>query len=109
MDRDALRGSVGSRIAYLLTVENLSPSEWRTGRVLQQQHGMPVPPAVSPPGGKETVLLDIALPDTPGLYELFVDLVEEGVCYFSDRGSPPLVCEIEVVPGAPKPWRYQVL
>jgi pyruvate-formate lyase-activating enzyme len=125
MDRGALRGSVGSRIAYLLTVENLSPSEWRaeegrrysigvllrsrTGRVLQQRHGMPVPPAVSPPGGKETVLLDIALPDTPGLYELFVDLVEEGVCYFSDRGSPPLVCEIEVVPGAPKPWRYQVL
>jgi hypothetical protein len=125
LDRDTLTGCAGSRIACLLTVENLSPSEWRaeggrrysigvrlrsrTGRVLQELHGMPVPPAVSPPGGKETVLLDVVLPDTPGLYELFVDVVEEGVCYFSDRGSPPLICEIEVVPGAPKPWRYQAL
>jgi pyruvate-formate lyase-activating enzyme len=125
LDRDALTGSVGSRIPYLLTAENLSPAEWRaeegrqysigvllrshTGRVLHRQHGMPIPPAVSTPGGKETVLLDVVLPDTPGLYELFVDVVEEGVCYFSDRGSPPLVCEIEVVPGVPRPWRYRAL
>ena len=70
---------------------------------------MPVPPAVSPPGGKETVLLEVVLPDTPGLYELFVDVVEEGVCWFSDRGSPPLVCEIQVLAGAATSWQYQVL
>jgi hypothetical protein len=125
LDRDALTGSAGSQLACLLTIENLSPSAWRTdegrrysigvrlrshtGRVLHELHGMPVPPAVSPPGGKETVLLDVVLPDTPGLYELFVDVVEEGVCWFSDRGSPPLVCEVEVFAGAPKPWKYRAL
>jgi hypothetical protein len=125
LDRGTLTGSAGSRIARLLTVENLSRSEWRagrsrrykigvrlrshTGRILRELDGMSVPPAVSRPGGKETVLLDFLLPDTPGLYELFVDVVEEGVCWFSDRGSPPLVCEVQVVAGVAKPWHYQTL
>jgi hypothetical protein len=55
------------------------------------------------------VLLDVELPNTPGPYELFVDVVEEGVCWFSERGSPPLVCEIQVLAGAAKAWQYQVL
>ena len=55
------------------------------------------------------MLLDMVLPDTPGLYELFVDVVEEGVCWFSDWGSPPLVCEIQVFAGAAKSWQYQML
>jgi pyruvate-formate lyase-activating enzyme len=125
LDRDALTGSAGSRIVCLLTVENRSPSEWpteggrqytigmrlrsHTGRLLREFHGLPVPPAALPPGGKETVLLDVSLPDAPGLYELFVDVVEEGVCWFSDRGSPPLVCEIQVLAGVAKAWQYQVL
>jgi pyruvate-formate lyase-activating enzyme len=125
LDRDVLTGPAGSRIACLLRVENLSPSEWRvdgghrysigvrlrshTGRVLRELHGMAVPPAVSSPGGKETVLLEVLLPDAPGPYELFVDVVEEGACWFSDRGSPPMVCEIQVVVGAAKPWQYQAL
>jgi hypothetical protein len=125
LDRDVLTGPAGSQLACLLTIENLSPSAWRTdggcrysigvrlrsqtGRVLRDLHGMPVPPAVSPPGGKETVLLDVMLPEAPGLYELFVDVVEEDVCFFSDRGSPPLVCEVQVLAGAAKPWQYQAL
>jgi hypothetical protein len=60
-------------------------------------------------GGKESVLLDVELPDIPGLYELFVDVVEEGVCWFSDRGSPPLICDVKVLPGTAKSWQYQVL
>jgi pyruvate-formate lyase-activating enzyme len=125
LDRNTLTGSTGSRLACLLTVENLSPSAWRIdggrrysigvrlrshiGRVLRELHGMPVPPAVSPPGGKETVLLNVVLPDIPSTYELFVDVVEEGVCWFSDRGSSPLVCEVQVLSGAAKSWQYQAL
>jgi len=70
---------------------------------------MPVPPAASPPNGKETVLLNVVLPDIPGPYELFVDVVEEGVCWFSDRGSPPLVCQVQVLAGTGKSWQYQAL
>jgi hypothetical protein len=115
LDRGVLKGSGGSRLARLLTVENRSPSEWpveggqryvigmrlrsHTGRLIRELRGVPVPPAVLPPGGKATVPLDVELPEGPGLYELFVDLVEEGVCWFSDRGSPPLLCEIQVLAG----------
>ena len=125
LDRDTLTGFASSRVGCLLTVENCSPSEWRaeggqrysigvrlrshTGRLLRELHRLPVPPAALLPGGKETVLLDVLLPDTPGLYELFVDVVEEGVCWFSDRGSAPLVCELQVRAGAAKAWQYEVL
>jgi hypothetical protein len=42
-------------------------------------------------------------------FTIFVDVVEEGVCWFSDRGSPPLVCEIQVLDGPAKAWQDQVL
>jgi organic radical activating enzyme len=125
LDRDVLTGPAGSRGACLLTVENLSPSEWRdegnrrfrigvrlrshTGRILRELHGMPVPPATSRPGGKDTVLLDFALPDAPGRYELFIDVVEDTVCWFSDRSSPPVVCPLKVVEGSAKSWDYRAL
>jgi hypothetical protein len=32
--------------------------------------------------------------------------VENGVCWFSDRSSPPLVCEVEVVAGRRQCWDY---
>jgi Radical SAM superfamily/Iron-sulfur cluster-binding domain len=125
LDRDALTGSAGSRIACLLTVENLSPSEWRdegsrrfrigmrlhsnTGRLLREPPGVPVPQLIARPGGKGTVLLDFELPDKPGLYEIFLDMVEDTVCWFSDRGSPPLVCKLRVFDGPQQRWDYQVL
>lgn len=125
LDRDELAGPTGSRVACLLTMENLSPSAWgtegqrrfsigvrlrsNTGRTLREFHGLSVPPGVAQARGKGTVLFDFALPDAPGVYELFLDVVEEGICWFSDRGSPPLVCRLEVFAGAPKKWNHKVL
>jgi hypothetical protein len=125
LDRDALTGFAGSRVACLLSVENRSPSEWRveggrpysigvrlrshTGPVLHEPKRILMPLHSMRPWGKETVLLDVELPNTPGLYELFVDVVEEGVCWFSERGSPPLICEVEVLAGPTKARQYRVL
>ena len=69
LDRNTLTGSAGSRIARLLTVENLSPSAWRaegsrrykigvrlrshTGRILRELEGVPVPPTVSSRAAKK--------------------------------------------------------
>jgi hypothetical protein len=39
----------------------------------------------------------VPLPEGPGRYELFVDVVEEGVCWFSDRGSAPLALPLEAL------------
>jgi hypothetical protein len=122
LDRRELRGPSGSRLACQLTVENLSPSAWRdegnrrfliglrwrssTGRILRERLTIPVPTATARPGGKGSVLLDVVLPETPGRYELFLDVVENGVCWFSDRSSPPLVCAVEVVAGPRQYWDY---
>jgi pyruvate-formate lyase-activating enzyme len=122
LDPRELRGLAGSRLACYLTVENLSPSAWRDegnhryliglrwhspiGRTLRERLTIPVPPACARPGGKGRVLLDVVLPETPGRYELFLDVVENGVCWFSDRSSPPLVCEVEVTAGPRQCWDY---
>jgi hypothetical protein len=125
LDRRELRGLAGSRLACYLTVENLSPSAWRdegnrrfliglrwrslVGRTLRELITIPVPPASAAPAGKGRVLLDVVLPEPPGRYELFLDVVENGVCWFSDRSSPPLVCEVEVTDGPLQGWDYRPL
>jgi hypothetical protein len=35
--------------------------------------------------------------------------VENGVCWFSDRSSPPLVCEVEVTTGPRQCWDYRTV
>jgi hypothetical protein len=125
IDRHELVGAAGTRIACQLTVKNLSSLEWRddgsgrfrivqllrstTGRVLQELPIIPLSPPTIPPGGTGTVLLDFTLPDTPGHYELFLDVIEVGVCWFSSRSSPPLVCPIQAFAKPPKIWNYQAL
>ena len=39
------------------------------------------------PGGEFAVSLTVQAPQTPGRYELALDLVQEGVTWFADRGS----------------------
>jgi hypothetical protein len=47
--------------------------------------------------GEETALEVVATaPDLPGRYLLEVDLVEEGVTWFANRGSPTGRCEVVV-------------
>jgi pyruvate-formate lyase-activating enzyme len=126
MDHKELMGSAGARAAVLLTVENLSPSAWTpdsghsfriglllrsyNGRLLEELPGIPLPPETFRPGGKGAVLVDLRLPLTVGNYQLFIDVVEDGVCWFSERSSPPLICELRVVPDCDRPdWHYESL
>ena len=71
------------------------------GRVLGELRGALVPPGVVP-GAELTFFLEVDLPQTTGAYHLLLDLVEEGVCWFSERGSTPAICNLAVVaePGA---------
>jgi hypothetical protein len=49
-------------------------------------------------GPGETLSLDVAIwaPQTPGEYELKLDMVEEHVTWFEDQGSEPLVQKLIV-------------
>ncbi len=52
-------------------------------------------------GESRTLCLDMAAPDRAGPYRLVIDLVEEGVAYFSQRGGEPLHFDIMADPAAP--------
>lgn len=50
------------------------------------------------PGETTTVTLEVTAPPRGGRYRLEVDVVEEGVSWFADRGSPTAVAEVRVLP-----------
>lgn len=68
-----------------------------TGTLVSEIHGQPVLPHAVAPG--ETVRLKIAyaVPQRTGGYTFKLDLVDQHVCWFGERGSQPLVINFEVV------------
>jgi Ig-like domain from next to BRCA1 gene len=51
-----------------------------------------------PPGAEIEIKLTINAPATPGDYTLQIDMVHEGVTWFSERGAKPLVLRVRVQP-----------
>ena len=49
------------------------------------------------PGDEADMTLRITAPKEPGEYLLEVDMVQEGVCWFSDKGSPTAKTKVTVV------------
>lgn len=98
----------GARFSVPLLVENRSPVAWpRTGwtsrgRMLNASYhwkaedgsvvvhdGLRTPLRTAlGPGEKTRLSLSVAAPERPGAYVLEVDLVQEGVAWFADHGSP---------------------
>lgn len=65
------------------------------GRFLRELPGVPIAPPALAPGDALRLDARVLVPEAAGRYELFVDVVEEGVCWFSDRGSAPLALPLE--------------
>ena len=42
-----------------------------------------------------TAVIELEAPRPPGVYQLFVDVVEAGVAWFHERGSVPLRLSLE--------------
>jgi hypothetical protein len=55
-------------------------------------------PADLPPGGEVALALAVTAPSEPGDYVLEVDLVHEGVTFFSEKGSKSLRLPVRVEP-----------
>jgi molybdenum cofactor biosynthesis enzyme MoaA len=73
------------------------------GRLVRELPGVALPPGAWSPGGSDAVALDVAIPGE-GAWELLVDVVEEGVCWFSERGSAPLVLPVRACAAKPERW-----
>src|SRR5947209_9360837 len=70
---------------YLVTVANHWLDE--EGEVIAIDDGRAPLPKDLGPGESAVVQLEVRAPDEPGSYGLEVDLVQEGVAWFGDRGS----------------------
>jgi hypothetical protein len=114
----AVEASAGGRFVVPVAIGNASPSDWPTdgpnpvqvgvrietpvGRVLRELPRVPLPEQCGRPGGRSWVVVDGTAPSEPGRYRLYFDLVHEGIGWFSDRSSSPVVCRLDVGPAAPQ-------
>ena len=101
----------GTRIIFPLIVSNLSKDVWegnsretyrlgvllrtQTGKSLRELPGVLLPPPAITPGGVGVVLFDFWTPKEKGIFQLLIDIVEEDVCWFNERGSQPLVLTLD--------------
>ncbi len=60
-------------------------------------------PVTMAPGESEEVLLAVRAPAAPGAYLLEVDLVQERICWFAEKGSPTARASVAVVPSSTPP------
>jgi 2-polyprenyl-3-methyl-5-hydroxy-6-metoxy-1,4-benzoquinol methylase len=69
----------------------------QTGEVLEEFHGEPALPRGVAPNESCSVIIERSVPRTPGSYTLKVDLVDQHICWFEERGSEPLLLPLTVV------------
>ncbi len=113
---DRITARPGGRFAFELSVANLSHQDWSADREnrfcigvqlrpaigpgRRELRAVPVPAAARRAGGSAALLIDGCAPAEAGTYELFLDVVEEGVTWFHERGSAPARIPLEVLADA---------
>jgi MoaA/NifB/PqqE/SkfB family radical SAM enzyme len=111
-DQSVITAPVGSTVDFKISIQNMTGQTWdvggsnclRLGCLLQSDAGATIkeiggavlPASVARPGGRDTISLRVNLPDQPGRYKLILDVVQEWVCWFFERGSLPLTFTVQV-------------
>ncbi len=105
----------GAKLQIPVTIKNAGDTLWLNGQTVRagvvmpaikvddehgetviELHGHPLLPRAVAPG--QTIALDIqfAAPNKPGTYTAKIDLVDQHICWFEERGSQPLAFSFEV-------------
>jgi glycosyltransferase involved in cell wall biosynthesis/2-polyprenyl-3-methyl-5-hydroxy-6-metoxy-1,4-benzoquinol methylase len=111
--------TAGASFKLPITFINVGDTLWLTGQTVRnglvmpgvkitdeakklvgENHGPLLPRAVAP-GRSLTLDLLIHAPAQPGAYTVKVDLVDQKVCWFEEKGSEPLLFAIEVSEARP--------
>jgi SAM-dependent methyltransferase len=87
-----LGGSYMRRGAVMLGIKILDVD----GNIIDEFHGEPALPRAIAPGEVASVIIEHRSPSKPGRYSIKIDLVDQHICWFEDRGSAPLVLPLEV-------------
>jgi SAM-dependent methyltransferase len=99
-------GVVGEVLAATIEISNLGWETWTSagdapfhagyqwldtaGRTVPHEGLRAALPGIVAPGGTRPVALRIKCPDAPGRYTLAIEMVREGVTWFSEAGVAPL-------------------
>ncbi len=67
------------------------------GQIVSESHGHPMLPRAIAPGQTIALQVPCPLPAAPGSYTVKIDLVDQHICWFEERGSAPLEFAVEVV------------
>ncbi|MDQ3746867.1 MAG: class I SAM-dependent methyltransferase, partial [Acidobacteriota bacterium] len=105
----------GELLVLSLAVENTGDTLWLTGQTVRagvvmpavrvfdeagalvsEFHGEPLLPRAVAPGETIKLKIEYAAPRRAGAYMLKVDLVDQHVCWFEQRGSEPLTVRFDV-------------
>jgi SAM-dependent methyltransferase len=86
VSRRAPKGSVRLGIKIMDQEEN----------VVDEFHGVPGLPRALAPREKATLRINRAAPQDPGQYTIKIDLIDQEICWFEERGSQPLRVRINV-------------
>src|SRR5215471_11691237 len=68
----------------------------QSGSLVTEFHGEPLLPHAIAPGETVRIKIDYQAPHRPGSYKLKIDLVDQQVCWFEQKGSQPLWIYFEV-------------
>jgi hypothetical protein len=66
------------------------------GEIVSEVHGQPMLPCSVAPGKSVTLDLRFSAPDEPGGYQVKIDLVDQHICWFEEKGSTPVVFSFTV-------------
>ena len=105
----------GAQFNLALTIKNAGDTLWLNGQTLRvgvvmpgvriidargevvsEVHGHPMLPRAIAPGQSFAIDIPCRVPLEPGTYTARIDLVDQQVCWFEERGSQPLVFNFEV-------------
>ncbi len=66
------------------------------GEIISEVHGHPMLPRAVAPGQSFAIDIPCPVPLEPGTYTIKIDLVDQHICWFEERGSQPVVLSFEV-------------
>jgi hypothetical protein len=107
-----ITASAGATILFNINIYNRTGRTWDvtglnalrlgilektvTGATIRELPGAKLPQGAARLGGHDNVLVPVTLPDRPGEFQLMIDLVQEWVCWFFERGSQPWTCLVQL-------------
>ena len=107
--------SPGATVSLPLEIENTGDTLWLVSRsapkgtvrlgvkvlnendeVVDEAHGSPPLPRAVAPGEKVLLTVTRPAPTSAGRYKLKIDLLDQDICWFEQRGSQTLELQFEV-------------